>query len=91
MVRSDYGEKTKDLVLASDNVLFATQRWGANSTLENHIALLVAKVEYLQSEISLAVFLRERLEARVKALEERTATGSVRKRASSPAQRKRRQ
>lgn len=90
MAGKEYAEKTRELVVASDKVLFAMKRWKGDSTPENHPALLAAKVEYLESEIALGVFLRERLETRVKALEARAVRGGVPKRkGASPKRRAR--
>ena len=62
---------TRELVEAGDKVLACTQRWKADPTTENQVALLTARVGYLESEVTLGVYMREKLETRVKALEER--------------------
>ena len=62
---------TRELVEAGDEVVVYSQKWKANPTTENHVALLAARIGYLESEVTLEVYLREKLEARVKALEER--------------------
>lgn len=63
---------TRELVEAGDKVVASSQKWKANPTAENQVALLTARIGYLESEVTLGVFLREKLEARVKALEERS-------------------
>ena len=62
---------TRELVEAGDKVVAYSKKWKADPTAENHVALLTARIDYLESEVTLGVYLREKLEARVKALEER--------------------
>ena len=62
---------TRELVEAGDKVMVSFQKWKANPTPENQSALLAARIEYLESEATLEVYLREHLQARVKVLEER--------------------
>ncbi len=81
---AEYAEKTRELVLASDKVMVAMNRWQGNPTPEHYAALLAAKVEYLESEVALGVFMRERLETRVKALEAKSTAGGGSRKMARP-------
>ncbi len=62
---------TRQLVEAGDKLVFATKKWKADPTPENQAALLAARLDYLESEADMQVFLRERLDTKVKAQEDR--------------------
>ena len=70
---------TRELVEASDKVLAYFQRWKAVPTVEHQLALHAARLDYLEAEASLAVFMREQLEGKVKVLESRLAEAATRK------------
>jgi hypothetical protein len=64
---------TRELVEAGDKVAVYSQKWKAAPTAENYAAFLAARIGYLESEVALGIYLREKLEARVAALEARDA------------------
>ena len=51
--------------------MFATKKWKADPSPENQAALLAARLDYVEAEADMDVFLRERLETKVKAQEDR--------------------
>ena len=50
--------------------MIATQKWKANPTPENQAAVLAARLDYLEAETDMQVFLRERLQTKLKTLED---------------------